>query len=77
MFADVILELKTQCRELTQDDLLYCILILLGYSKSTICCCLAVSPNAFKMRKSRLKTKMGEELFSFISSCHTVGTTVP
>lgn len=70
MFADVILDLKTQCRELTQEDLLYCVLVLLGYSKPTICCCLAVSANAFKMRKSRLKTKMGEELFNFIFSPH-------
>lgn len=70
MFADVILDLKTQCRELTQEDLLYCVLVLLGYFKPTICCCLAVSANAFKMRKSRLKTKMGEELFNFIFSPH-------
>lgn len=68
VFADIILDLKTQCKELTQDDLLYCVLVLLGYSKPTICHCLAVSPNAFKMRKSRLKTKMGEELFNFIFS---------
>lgn len=74
MFADVILDLKTQCKDLTQEDLLYCILILLGYSKSTICCCLAVSPNAFKMRKSRLKAKMREELFNFIFSANGVSS---
>lgn len=69
-FADVILELKTQCKELTQEDLLYCILLLLGYSKHTICFCMAISANAFKMRKSRLKAKMGEELFDFIFSAN-------
>lgn len=67
-FADIILGLKNHCKELTQEDLLYCILILLGCSKHTICCCMAVSPNAYKMRKSRLKSKMGEDLFEFVFS---------
>lgn len=67
-FADVILGLKTLCKELTQDDLLYCILILLGCSKHTICCCMAISSAAFKMRKSRLKAKMGDDLFEFVFS---------
>lgn len=65
-FSDTMSDLKTQCPELTREDLLYCIFYLLGYSNPIIILCTGSNANALKSRKNRLKNKMSEELCSIV-----------
>lgn len=67
-FSDTMSDLKTQCPELTHEDLLYCIFYLLRYSNPVIIACTGSNANALKSRKNRLKNKMNEELCSIIFS---------
>lgn len=66
VFIDVMENLKRTCPALTNDDLLFCILSLLSCSKNVIMELMNVSPDALKMRKSRIKSKMDPELFEYI-----------
>ena len=66
IFSDTMSDLKAQCPELTREDLLYCILYLLGYPNSIIIICTGTNTNALKSRKNRLKNKMSKELYLFI-----------
>ena len=66
IFSDTMSYLKAQCPELTREDLLYCILYLLGYPNSIIIICTGTNTNALKSRKNRLKNKMSKELYLFI-----------
>ena len=66
IFSDTMSDLKAQCPELTREDLLYCILYLLGYPNSIIIICTGTNTNALKSRKNRLKNKMSIELYLFI-----------
>ena len=54
------------CPALTNDDLFYCILSLLGCSKAIIMELMAASSDALKSRKSRIKSKMYLKLFDSI-----------
>lgn len=65
-FVDVMADFKTQCPSLTNDDLLYCILVLLNTSKEVILDIMKSTPDAIKTRKSRIKNKMQAELFERI-----------
>lgn len=65
-FSDTMSDLKTQCPELTREDLLYCIFYLLRYSNPIIIVCTGTNANALKSRKNRLKNKMSEELCSVV-----------
>lgn len=65
-FIDVMANLKECCPVLTNDDLFYCVLSLLSCSKNVIMELMNVSPDALKMRKSRIKSKMKSELFEYI-----------
>lgn len=65
IFSDTMSDLKAQCPELTREDLLYCILYLLGYPNSIIIICTGTNTNALKSRKNRLKNKMSKELYLF------------
>lgn len=68
-FIDVMTGFKERCTALTNDDLLYCILILLNTSKDVIWDIMNSTPDAIKMRKSRIKNKMDIELFERIFGC--------
>lgn len=65
-FVDVMTDLKEHCTALTNDDLLYCILVLLNTSKDIIWDVMNSTPDAMKTRKSRIKNKMDAETFERI-----------
>lgn len=65
-FGDIMLKLKIQYVELTKEDMLYCIFLLLGCSKETILSCTRASEGAFKSRKSRMKDKLGKDFFEWV-----------
>lgn len=67
-FGDIMLKLKIQYVELTKEDMLYCIFLLLGCSKETILSCTRASEGAFKSRKSRMKDKLGKDFFEWITT---------
>ena len=48
-------------------NLLHCVFLLLGCSKETILLCTRASEGAFKSRKSRMKIKLGEEFFEWMT----------
>ena len=50
-----------------KEDLLHCVFFLLGCSKETILLCTRASEGAFKSRKSRMKIKLGEEFFEWMT----------
>ena len=66
-FGDIMLKLKIQYADLTKEDLLHCVFFLLGCSKETILLCTRASEGAFKSRKSRMKIKLGEEFFEWMT----------
>lgn len=65
-FSDLMTDLKLQCASLTKQDILYCIFLATGCSKYTILLCTSTSEGAFKTRKSRIKEKLGDELFKLL-----------
>ena len=65
-FADVLIDLKTECPSLTSTDLLFIALTLLGCSIRTSAICTALSENALRTRKTRLKSKMNEDLYRMV-----------
>lgn len=65
-FIDVMSNLNECYPALTCDDLHYCILSLLHCSKIVITELMDVSLDALKTRKSRIKSKIGDELFAYI-----------
>lgn len=65
-FADVMGNLKERYSNLTNDDLLYCVLSLLRCPKDVILHITNVSADAIKVRKSRIKGKIEGDLFSRI-----------
>ncbi len=62
-FADVMGDLKERCPNLTNDDLLYCVLSLLRCPKDVILHIANVSADAIKVRKSRIKGKIEGDMF--------------
>lgn len=67
-FGDVMLKLRIQYTDLTKEDLLHCVFFLLGCSKETILLCTRASEGAFKSRKSRMKIKLGEDFFKWMTT---------
>ncbi len=65
-FADVMGNLKERYPNLTNDDLLYCVLSLLRCPKDVILHITNVSADAIKVRKNRIKGKIDAEQFSYI-----------
>ena len=65
-FSDLMADLKSQCTSLTKQDILYCIFFMINCSKYTILLCTSISDGAFKTRKSRIKEKLGEDLFKLL-----------
>ena len=66
-FGVIMLNLKIQYRDLTKEDMLHCVFFLLGCSKETILLCTRTSEGAFKSRKSRMKIKLGEDFFGWMT----------
>lgn len=62
-FADVMGDLKERCPNLTNDDLLYCVLSLLRCPKDVILHITNVSADAIKVRKSCIKGKIEGDMF--------------
>lgn len=62
-FIDVMSNLEECCPALTNDDLFYCVLSLLGCSNTVIMELMDASSYALKSRKSRIKGKMYPKLF--------------
>lgn len=62
-FADVMGDLKERYPNLTNDDLLYCVLSLLRCPKDVILHITHASADAIKVRKSRIKGKIEADLF--------------
>ena len=67
-FSDVMTEMKIQCPALTKQDLLYCLFWALKCPKQSILACTCSSEGALKTRKSRVREKLGEELFNRLFS---------
>lgn len=65
-FVDVMGDLKDNCMSLTNEDLLYCVLVLINCSKEVIMVVMDSSSDAIKSRKNRIKNKMSNELFESI-----------
>lgn len=65
-FANVMGDLKERYPALTNDDLLYCVLSLLGCPKNIILHLANASADAIKVRKNRIKGKVDAEQFSRI-----------
>ncbi|MDO5419856.1 MAG: tetratricopeptide repeat protein [Bacteroides sp.] len=65
-FADVMGDLKERYPNLTNDDLLYCVLSLLRCPKDVILHIANVSADAIKVRKNRIKGKIDAEQFFHI-----------
>lgn len=65
-FVDVMTDFKECCTTLTNDDLLYCILVLLDTPKEVIWDVMSSTPDAMKTRKSCIKNKMDTKLFEHI-----------
>ena len=57
-------QLRELCPDLTGADAVYCILHLLDCGRDLGACCMEVSHEAFRRRKSRLKSKLSERLFN-------------
>ena len=64
-FADVMGNLKERYPNLTNDDLLYCVLSLLRCPKDVILHITNVSADAIKVRKNRIKGKIDAEPVSY------------
>jgi tetratricopeptide (TPR) repeat protein len=62
-FADAMIDFKNECPSLTTSDLQLLIFTLLGCSIRTISICTSISENALRSRKTRMKNKMGEDLY--------------
>ncbi|CAK7014005.1 MAG: hypothetical protein BACD_01101 [Bacteroides rodentium] len=62
-FADVMGDLKERYPNLTNDDLLYCVLSLLRCPKDVILHIANVSADAIKVRKNRIKGKIEGDMF--------------
>lgn len=67
-FIDVMANLEKCCPALTNDDLFYCVLSLMHCSNKVIMELMNVSSDALKMRKSRIKSKLSEDIFKYIYS---------
>lgn len=65
-FADAMGDLKEHCNALTNDDMLYCILLQLHYPKDIILGIMDVTADAIKTRKNRIKNKIDIVLFNKI-----------
>lgn len=65
-FIDVMANLEKCCPALTNDDLFYCVLSLMHCSNTVILELMNVSSEALKMRKSRIKGKLREDIFEYI-----------
>lgn len=65
-FVDVMANLKINCMSLTNDDLLYCVLILIQCPKEVIMDVMDSSSDAIKSRKNRIKNKMSSDFFESI-----------
>ena len=63
LFADSMLEIKSEAPQLNYDDIIYAILIYMGFSNQTISLCLFLSVSTLRSRKTRIKTKMSPSLF--------------
>lgn len=62
-FIDVMAGLKNKYPALTSDDMLYCTLSLLHYSKDIITEVIGPNSKAIKSRKNRIKDKIDPQLF--------------
>jgi tetratricopeptide (TPR) repeat protein len=65
-FADAMIDFKNECPSLTSSDLQLLIFTLLGCSIRTISICTAISENALRSRKTRMKAKMSEQMYLFV-----------
>lgn len=64
-FPDALLSLR-DLYNLTSDDAFCCILYSLNFSNRTVAACMGVAEGAIKTRKSRLKNKIDEKLYTYI-----------
>lgn len=67
-FEDIISELEELCPALTNEDMIYCILMLIGYDSKVISSCMGITSSTFRMRKSRLRVKLGFDIFNQLFS---------
>lgn len=67
IFTEAIQNLQELCPNLTQEDILYCILSYLKLSNLTIKMCMEVaSSSALTQRKYRIKKQLAKPIFDFI-----------
>lgn len=62
-FPDALLSLR-DLYNLTPDDAYCCILFSLNLSNRTVAACMGVAEGAIKTRKSRIKIKLGKEIYN-------------
>ena len=65
-FADFIVDLKMAGAKLSMDDIVTCILSGLKASNAAIAGCLGVTDSAVRTRKSRLRSKLTEEMVALL-----------
>ncbi len=65
-FTDLIIDIKAAGNGVNLDDIYLCLLSLLKVNNATISMCMAVSENAVRTRKSRLKEKLDPQMHQFI-----------
>ena len=63
-FVDVMLDVKNDVPQLTEQDLLFCAFNALRCSPQAQTECLLLSPTTLRTRKYRLKEKLPAELFA-------------
>lgn len=62
-FVDVMMNLKERYPALTGDDVFFCVLSLLCYSKTVVMELMDATSDALKTRKNRIKNKMDAQIF--------------
>jgi hypothetical protein len=67
-FKEFTAWLKKQCPSLTEEELLFCICLVLDFSKNTLRFITNTSRDALKMRRSRLKKKLSFKLYEELTN---------
>ncbi|MBO4589386.1 MAG: hypothetical protein J5698_00225 [Bacteroidaceae bacterium] len=66
LFTDIFLDMAIENSSLTNQDLEYCAMSLLGFETNHIAYCLRVGANSCHSRRYRLKERLSSEWFSFL-----------
>ena len=57
-FSPMFLDMKSESPSLSESDLIYCALVVAGFSPVVIADCISISKDSLRMRKIRVKEKL-------------------